>query len=832
MNGPGSIDFKMIADHADRPVFAMTPEGNIHYANEAFQKLCSRSMDELLGSNFLNLIASGQQTACIAQFKELLTNPSTSRFSTLMKDRQKITHSVTVTCYPDLGPDKSNSIYVFVEDQTENIRITEIAHILSESLRFASEPILITDANLEKPGPRILFVNSALEGVMCYSSSELTNKSPRIFQGKGTTAEFKRNLKETLKTGKHFSGETINYTKQGTPVPVRMDIAPVRNRDGVITHYVSVEKNISHQIHRERQLQEEKESLRQDVESITQEMQLKMAAMDAMIAGHAILRDGLFIYINRAHANLYGFKVKELLGKSWEMLFDRSETDRIESEIIPLLESEKQWKGEVRGCRKDGKLLPIEMQLTYLSSGELVCTKQDISEQVQARQALSRQNKMLSAISNLHIHYMTLPKEMTEGYSSLLDILMETTQSKIGLIGEVQPDGLGEPILKTLALKGFYLDDAVSPYWQKTKDQQYEFRGPDTVLGNCIQSKQTISSNQNIDASLTIGLPPDNEPLSSYLLLPIIREKDILGMILLANSQQGYTPTTAHDLAPVLTTSGNMIESARLTKTRDQIAEQLRKKTLELSQANLKLRHSNKMKDQFLASMSHELRTPLAGILNLSEALMEEIYGPLLPPQRKYLKTIEDSERHLLDLINDILDVAKVESGQMHLAWNEYQLADVVESVRRLVKESAQKKKHRLTCSVTDSRFVIITDRRRLIQILVNLLSNAIKFTPEGGTVDLSVEYCAKNDAYTFLVKDNGPGIPTDHQELIFEPFSQLDGGLNRSHSGAGLGLSLVKQFSTALGGHVELYSDEGRGAQFKVSLPRKFKDPMEVCEV
>jgi len=427
---------------------------------------------------------------------------------------------------------------------------------------------------------------------------------------------------------------------------------------------------------------------------------------------------------------------------------------------------------------------------------------------------------------------MTLPKEMTEGYSSLLDILIDTTQSIIGLIGEIQPEGLGEPMLKTLALKGFYLDEAISPYWQKTEDQQYEFRGPDTVLGNCIQSKQTISSNQNIDASLTIGLPPDHEPLSSYLLLPIIRREDILGMILLANSQQGYPPTTAHELAPVLTTCGNMIESGRLTKARDQIAEQLRKKTLELSQANLKLCHSNKMKDQFLASMSHELRTPLAGILNLSEALMEEIYGPLLPPQHKYLKTIEDSGRHLLDLINDILDVAKVESGQMHLAWSKYKLADIIESVRRLVKESAQKKRHRLNCSVSDATYAIITDRRRLIQILVNLLSNAIKFTPEGGYIELCVKHCDKIDAYTFLVKDNGPGIPSDHQELIFEPFSQLDGGLNRSHSGTGLGLSLVKQFATALGGQVELHSDEGQGAEFKVIVPRKFKDPMEVCEV
>jgi signal transduction histidine kinase len=125
-----------------------------------------------------------------------------------------------------------------------------------------------------------------------------------------------------------------------------------------------------------------------------------------------------------------------------------------------------------------------------------------------------------------------------------------------------------------------------------------------------------------------------------------------------------------------------------------------------------------------------------------------------------------------------------------------------------------------------------LTDRKRLIQILVNLLSNAIKFTPDQGVIELSVDCCEAKDAYTFLVKDNGPGIPRDHHDLIFEPFSQLDGGLNRSHSGTGLGLSLVKQFTTALGGQVELISDLGKGTEFRIVIPRKFKDPMEVCEI
>jgi PAS domain S-box-containing protein len=832
MNGSGSIDFKKIADHADQPVFSMTAEGKINYANQAFQKLISRSQEELIGVDFLDLISPNQQAVFITHFKEMLTRPTSSRISTLLKDSQNRTHPVTATCHPDLGTKKTNSIYAFLEDQTEHIRITEIAHVLSESLRFTSEPILITDANLEEPGPHILFANSALEEMMGYTSSELSNQSPRIFQGRETSTAFRRQLKETLKAGRHFSGETINYTKQGTPVHVRMEIAPVRNKKGAITHFISVERNISLQKHRELQLQKEKASLRHDVESITREMRLKMAAMDAMIEGHAILRDSCFIYVNQAHATLYGYEAKDLLGNSWEMLFDSSENKRLEAEVIPLLEARRHWKGEVRGCQKSGRLVPIEMQLTYLASGELVCTNQDISERVQARQALSRQNKMLSAISNHHIQYMTLPENMAEGYSSLLNILIETTQSEMGLIGEVQTDGLGDPLLITLALKGIYLDETVSPYWQKTEDQQFEFRGADTALGDCIRSKKTITSDHPVDDPTSIGLPPDHKLLSSFLVLPIIRGEDILGIIILANRKQGYPRSTVHELAPVLTTCGNMIESGRLTKARDQIAEQLIRKTLELSQANLKLRHSNKMKDQFLASMSHELRTPLAGILNLSEALMEKIYGPLTHHQLKYLKTIEDSGRHLLDLINDILDVAKVESGQMHLAWNEYNIADVVESVRRLIKESAQKKKHRLNCSVSDPSNRIVTDRKRLIQILVNLLSNAVKFTPDQGTIQLSVDYCESKDAYTFLVKDNGPGIPRDHHDLIFEPFSQLDGGLNRSHSGTGLGLSLVKQFTTALGGQVELISDLGKGTEFRIVIPRKFKDPMEVCEI
>jgi signal transduction histidine kinase/ActR/RegA family two-component response regulator len=244
-------------------------------------------------------------------------------------------------------------------------------------------------------------------------------------------------------------------------------------------------------------------------------------------------------------------------------------------------------------------------------------------------------------------------------------------------------------------------------------------------------------------------------------------------------------------------------------------------RTADLSAANAKLILASRSKDEFLANMSHELRTPLNAILNMSECLEEGIYGPINEKQKRAVGTVASSGQHLLSLINDILDLAKLGAGTMKLSMETVIAEDICHASIGLIKESAHKKKVKVTTSFDKQVTTIRADSRRLQQILVNLLSNAVKFTPEGGTIGLDVTGSPENETVLFSVWDTGIGISTEEQSDLFKPFVQLDAGLNRAYEGTGLGLSLVAQMTELHGGGVHVESrGYGLGSRFTISLP------------
>jgi PAS domain S-box-containing protein len=232
------------------------------------------------------------------------------------------------------------------------------------------------------------------------------------------------------------------------------------------------------------------------------------------------------------------------------------------------------------------------------------------------------------------------------------------------------------------------------------------------------------------------------------------------------------------------------------------------------------LERAVRAKDEFLASMSHELRTPLHAILGLSESLAELTAGPLNEKQQRYISTIRESGNHLLSLINDILDLARIEAGQIVLNVAEVDLVQVCQASLRMINELAVKKNQQVTLEVDEEIGSIWVDERRLKQILVNLLSNAVKFTPAGGSVGLEVVGDRQEKHVTFTVWDNGIGIRESDLGRLFQPFVQLDSSLAREAPGTGLGLALVAQMARLHGGSVKVESRPGEGSRFTVTLP------------
>jgi CheY-like chemotaxis protein/nitrogen-specific signal transduction histidine kinase len=243
-------------------------------------------------------------------------------------------------------------------------------------------------------------------------------------------------------------------------------------------------------------------------------------------------------------------------------------------------------------------------------------------------------------------------------------------------------------------------------------------------------------------------------------------------------------------------------------------------RTAELSAANAELTRAAQLKDEFLASMSHELRTPLNAVLGLSEALQEEVYGSLSEGQRQSLHSIEVSGRHLLDLINDILDVAKIGAGKLELEQSQVSIDEICRTSLQLVAQAAQQKQLTVELTIDRSVTVVYADERRLKQILVNLLSNALKFTPQGGAIGLEVAGDAPRQMVDLTVWDTGIGIAPEDLGRLFQPFVQLDSRLSRQYTGTGLGLTLVSRMVALHGGSVRVESQPGAGSRFTVSLP------------
>ncbi len=265
--------------------------------------------------------------------------------------------------------------------------------------------------------------------------------------------------------------------------------------------------------------------------------------------------------------------------------------------------------------------------------------------------------------------------------------------------------------------------------------------------------------------------------------------------------------------------------SARLAEL-SRLTGELDRRGRELAKANIRILEANRAKSQFLANMSHELRTPLNSIIGFSEILSEKLDGRIEARFLRFLHNILSSGRHLLGLINDILDLSKIEAGKMDLVFEPVSIHDIVRGVASVMHGIAARRQIRIELTVEPGLPLIVADPPRIKQVLYNLLSNAVKFSRDAEEVRVRVRGASPAEsglpsAGLFIeVIDRGIGIRSDDQELIFDEFRQVDGGSTRNMGGTGLGLALVKRFVEMHGGRVEVESEPGRGSLFRVVLP------------
>ncbi|MGE5655980.1 MAG: PAS domain S-box protein [Actinomycetota bacterium] len=332
--------------------------------------------------------------------------------------------------------------------------------------------------------------------------------------------------------------------------------------------------------------------------------------------------------------------------------------------------------------------------------------------------------------------------------------------------------------------------------------------------------------------------------IRAYLVLPLFCGDDLWGLLCVHQCQDSrhwqrdeieLTCQLANQLAIAIQQS-NLFDRLQEELTQRQQAEALlTERNQQLAISNQELARATRLKDEFLANMSHELRTPLNAIMGMAEGLQDQMFGSVTKQQIKALQTIERTANHLLLLINDILDVAKVEAGRIDLEYSTVAIRYLCESSLAFVKQQALRKRIQLTTQISTHFSTVFVDERRIRQVLINLLNNAVKFTPEGGCITLSVftvsllpdteiegmkSSQSNHKAIQFAVIDTGIGISKENLPKLFQPFMQIDSALNRQFDGTGLGLTLVKRLVELHGGTVSVTSEVGVGSCFSFIVP------------
>jgi len=293
--------------------------------------------------------------------------------------------------------------------------------------------------------------------------------------------------------------------------------------------------------------------------------------------------------------------------------------------------------------------------------------------------------------------------------------------------------------------------------------------------------------------------------IRAILAVPMVREGRLIGCLAVTRNQPGDFPAETIELLRTFATQSALaIQNARLFH--------------EIEDKSRQLEAASRHKSEFLANMSHELRTPLNAVIGFSEVLLQKMFGELNEKQDEYLKDIYASGQHLLSLINDILDLSKIEAGRMELAPAPFHLPTALENAVTLVKERAGRHGIALQLDIDPQLGELVGDERKVKQVLLNLLSNAVKFTPEGGGISLKAS--RTDGAVEIAVTDTGVGIAPEDQAAIFEEFRQVGSDDARKLEGTGLGLTLAKKFVELHGGRIWVQSELGRGSTFTFTLP------------
>ena len=521
---------------------------------------------------------------------------------------------------------------------------------------------------------------------------------------------------------------------------------------------------------------------------------------------------------NHGAEKIYGWTADEALGRNGLDLlqteFTGGDSDRMRQQIA----EEGGFVGEATQLRKDGVRIPVEVASIVLRDDKeqitgYVSVNRDITERKKAEEQIQRQLKRLHALRMIDIAISS-----SFDVHIVLNIVLQYAISQLGV--DASAVLLFTPHLQTIeyaAGRG-----AQSHSLQKTQIKlSREYAGRAVIERSTVHVEGPIGTGNELAKALHLA----NERFVDYYGTPLIVKGEVKGVLEtyhrtplnLDHEQLDFLETLARQASIAIEIS-QLFQS--LQRANADLEQRVAERTAELQKLNLELQYASRAKGEFLATMSHDLRTPLNNILSVTEFLLEQRSGALNELQQTSVHTIESSGQHLLELINDISDVSRIDSGKFEIQPQMIDVTALCQSSLAFVREQAERKSISLRYVEDPVVSRIHADPLRLKQILVNLLTNAVKFTSTGGQVTLQVHADIASDRIQFSVTDTGIGIAPHDLDRLFQPLAQADKNLDHPFEGTGLGLALIQRLTELHGGSLQVESEPGKGSRFSVDLP------------
>jgi len=669
----------------------------------------------------------------------------------------------------------------------------------------------------------VTFFSRGAEKMFGYSADEVIGRNVNMLMPEPYHSNHEQYVKNYLETGKKKIIGVIRHEKakrkNGEIFEIDLSVSEVVTPTGRI--FNGIIRDISLQAKTDREMKKLSNAVEQSEDSI-------------------VITDlsGTIEYVNPAFERKTGYSAAEAIGNNPRILKSGKHPKEFYESLWATLLNGDIWRGELINRKKSGELFYEQATISPVKDDtgritHFVAMKNDITTHKMAEQEIKRKNLELRTMA-----------EYDKTFSKITTVFSSTFEQQLAIskMLSVMAENLPFPC------SAFYTFDEWSgnlvclASHGVSDTLKKEFEMSEGIVGQSVIEKKAIVIEDSENFPMLIETGVLTITPHAVIIQPVFYQKKLMGVLVVA-STAGLGDLDRGFMERISVNIGSAMQNQKQYSDLRDLSEQIKVRGEEISRKNMELEEANRLKSEFLANMSHELRTPLNAIIGFSEVLKDEVMGELTADQKEYTNDIFTSGQHLLSLINDILDLSKIDAGKMTLDLEPVNIPALFENSLSVVKEKAMSHNIKLELEIEEGLDKITADARKLKQVVYNLLSNGVKFTPDGGAVHIKVRKArswksedqsekdtdsglrtkdAELDAdfLEFSVADTGIGMSEEGLKKLFKPFEQLDGSMSRKYEGTGLGLAMVKNLVELHYGTVDVESEPGRGSCFTVRIP------------